>query len=193
MRGAQRELEYRREVETQLTEVQKEAALLGERLAGLRDTHARLVLRAPVSGTVVDLAFHTVDGVVKPGERIMDIVPVGDELIIEAQVAPQYIDRVRVGLPADLHFDAYMSRIERPVIRGKVAVVSADALTDARTGAQYYTMRISVPATEIAKLGRLKLQPGMQSTVMIKTGERTLLAYLAQPLLRRFTTAMSEH
>jgi membrane fusion protein, protease secretion system len=193
MRGAQRELEFRREVETQLADVQKEVALLGERLAAQRDTHSRLVVRAPVSGTVVDIAFHTVDGVVKPGERIMDIVPAEDELIIEAQVHPQYIDRVHVGLPADLHFDAYMSRIDRPVISGKVAVVSADVLTDPRTGAQHYAMRISVPPIEIAKLQGLQLQPGMQATVMIKTGERSLLVYLGRPIMRRFATAMSEH
>jgi HlyD family type I secretion membrane fusion protein len=193
MRGAQREVEYRREVETQLTEVQKEASTTGERLSALRDTFARLSIRAPVSGTVVDLAFHTVGGVIKPGDRILDIVPEGDDLIVEAQVAPQYVDRVHAGLPADVHFDAYMSRAERPVIAGKVTVVSADALTDARTGSQYYAMRVMVPATEVKKLGRLQLQPGMQGTVMVKTGERSLLVYLIRPLLRRFDTALREH
>jgi membrane fusion protein, protease secretion system len=192
MRGAQRQIEYRREVEAQLTDVQREEATLGERLAALRDTHTRLVIRAPVSGTVVDLAFHTVDGVVKPGDRIMDIVPAGDDLIIEAQVAPQYVDRLRAGLPANVHFDAYMSRAERPVVQGTVAVISADALTDPRTGAAYYAMRVAVPSEELQKLGELKLQPGMQATVMVKTGERTLLVYLARPLLRRFSGALSE-
>lgn len=192
MRGAQREIEYRREVEAQIAEVQREVATLGERLAGLRDTHSRLVIRAPVSGTVVDLAFHTVDGVVKPGERIMDIVPAGDELIVEAQVAPQYVDRVRAGLTANVHFDAYMTRVERPVVRGTVAVVSADVLTDPRSGTPYYSMRVTVPSEELEKLGELKLQPGMQATVMVKTGERTLLVYLARPLLRRFASALAE-
>lgn len=193
MRGAQREIEYRREVETQLAEVQKEVATLGERLAALRDTHERLVIRAPVSGTVVDLAFHTEGGVIKPGDRILDIVPGGDNLIVEARVPPQYVDRVHAGLPADVHFDAYMSRAERPVISGTVAVVSADALLDERSGAQYYAMRVTVPAAELEKLGGLALQPGMQGTVMVKTGERSLLVYLARPLLRRFDTALTEH
>lgn len=192
MRGAQRELEYRREVETQLAQVQKDAATLGERLTAQRDTYSRLALRAPVSGIVVDLAFHTVGGIIKPGERILDIVPEGDELIVEAQVPPQHIDRVRVGLPAEVHFDAYMSRAERPVIGGRVMVVSADALTDPRSGARYYSMRVGVPPAELKKLGSLQLQPGMQGTVMVKTGERSLLVYLTRPLLRRFGTAMSE-
>jgi membrane fusion protein, protease secretion system len=192
MRGAQRETEFRREVEAQLAEVQKDVATQGERLSAVRDTHARLAIRAPVSGTVVDIAIHTVGGVVKPGERIMDIVPDGDELIVEAQIPTQYIDRVHAGLPANVHFDAYASRIERPVVAGKVSVVSADALSDARTGAQFYSMRVTVPGAELKKLGDLHLQPGMQGTVMVKTGERSLIVYLTRPLLRRFTTALSE-
>lgn len=192
MRGAQREFEYRREVETQLADVQKELATLTERVAAQRDTYTRLVIRAPVSGTVVDLAFHTVGGVIKPGDRILDIVPEGDELIIEARIAPQYIDRVRAGLAADVHFDAYMNRAERPVISGKVSVVSADALTDTRSGETYYATRVAVPASELRKLGDIQLQPGMQGTVMVKTGERSLLVYLARPLLRRFTAALGE-
>jgi HlyD family type I secretion membrane fusion protein len=193
MRGAQREAEYQREVETELTEVQKELATLSERLAAQRDTHSRLVLRAPVSGTVVDLAFHTVGGVIKPGERILDIVPEGDELIVEARIPPQYIDRVHAGLPASVHFDAYVNRAEVPVIGGEVAVVSADALTDQRLGQSYYSVRVKVSASELKRLGEMRLQPGMQATVMIRTGERALLVYLMRPLLRRFTTAMGEH
>jgi HlyD family type I secretion membrane fusion protein len=192
MRGAQREIEYRREVDTQLAEVQREISALTERLVALRDTNQRLAVQAPVDGVVVDLAFHTVGGIIKPGDRILDIVPDGDELIIEAQIGPQYIDRIQAGLAADVHFDAYMARAERPVITGRVKVVSADTLTDPRTGAQYYAIRISVPPSELNKLGNLTLQPGMACTVMVKTGERPLLVYLARPLLRRFTSALSE-
>jgi protease secretion system membrane fusion protein len=193
MREAQRVVEFRREVETQLTEVQREVATLGERLAAQRDTHQRLVIRAPVAGTVVDLAFHTLGGVVKPGDRLMDVVPKDDELVVEARVSPQYVDRLRVGLPADVHFDAYASRVERPVITGTVAVVSADALTDPKSGQSYYSLQVDVPVQEVTKLGgQLHLQPGMQATVMVKTGERSLIAYLLRPLLRRFTVALSE-
>jgi protease secretion system membrane fusion protein len=192
MRESQRRFEYRREVETQLAEVQKDIAPLSERLAGLRDTYTRLVLKAPVSGTVVDLAFHTIGGIVKPGDRILDIVPSEDTLIVEAQLPPQYIDRVRVGLPADVHFDAFMGRMDSPVVAGNVVTVSADALTEPRTGSQFYTIRAAIPATEIKKLGNVQIQPGMQGTVMIKTGERSLLVYLVRPILRRFIPALSE-
>ena len=192
MRGSQRQIEYRREVEAQLAEVQRDLSTLGERLAGQRDTFERLVLRAPVSGTVVDMAFHTLGGVVRPGERIMDIVPENDALVVEARVAPQYIDSLHAGMPADLHFDAYASRAQRPVIRGELTVISADALKDERTGLRYYTLRVTVPADEARRLGDLRLQPGMQTTVMVKTGERTLMTYLTNPLVRRFQTGLGE-
>lgn len=192
MRGTQRQIEYRREVEAQLSDMQRDVSTLGDRLTGQQDTFERLVLRAPASGKVVDMAFHTLGGVVRPGERILDIVPEHDALVIEARVAPQYIDSLHVDLPADVHFDAYASRVDRPVIRGVVAVVSADALVDPRSGQSYYTLRVTVPADEVARLGGLRLQPGMQATVMVKTGERTLMTYLMNPLTRRFQTALSE-
>ncbi len=192
MRGAQREVEFRREVETQLADVQKDAAVARERLAAAKDVHERLVMRAPASGAVVDLALFTAGGVVKAGDKLMEIVPDGDELVVEGQIAPQYIDRVRVGLPADVHFDAYVNQVKQPVITGKVKTLSADALTDPRSGAQYYTIRVAVPGVELRKLGAFAIQPGMQTTVMVKTGERSMMAYLLRPLLRRFTTAFTE-
>lgn len=192
MRDSQRMIEYRREVETQLADVQKEAATLSERLAAVRDSYQRLAIRAPVTGTVVDIAVHTVGGVVKPGDRLLDIVPDDDQLVVEAQLPPQYVDRVRTGLAADVHFDAYVSMVTRPVLSGEVTVVSADILTDPRSGAPYYTLKISIPGHELSKLGSIRLQPGMQGTVMVKTGERPFLVYLMRPLLRRFTTALSE-
>lgn len=192
MRGAQRETEYRREVESQITEIQREVATLGERLNAQQDTVNRLVLRAPVDGTVVDLTANTIGGVVRPGDRVMDIVPNDDNLIIEARLPPQYIDRVHPGLLADIHFDAYSAKVERPVISGEVTIVSADVLTDPRSGESYFALRVQVSSDEAEKLRGLRLQPGMPTTVMVKTGERTLMVYLAQPLMRRFQGAFKE-
>ncbi len=192
MRGAQSEVEYRREVETQLTEVQREVATLSEKLAAQRDTVERLAIKAPVAGIAVDLAFHTIGGVIKPGERIVDIVPQGDSLIVEAQVSPQYIDRLHGGLPADVHFEAYANRAKLPTVSGMVDVVSADALTDPKSGNTYFTLRVTVSTEEMKKLGDLKLQPGMLATVMVKTGERSLLVYLLRPITRRITSALTE-
>ena len=193
MRGAQREIEFRRDVETQLTDVQKDVAVARERMVFSKDVLDRLVLRAPVAGAVVDLALFTIGGVVKPGDKLMEIVPDGDELIVEGQLAPQYVDRIRAGLPADVHFDAYLNQVKQPVITGSVKTVSADVLTDARTGTQYYTLRIAVPGAEVKKLGTFKIQPGMQTTVMVKTGERSMMTYLLRPLFRRVSTALGEN
>jgi membrane fusion protein, protease secretion system len=181
MQGAQREMEYRREVEAQLADLQREIGGLSERLSAQRETFERVVLRAPVDGTVVEMALHTLGGVVKPGDRVMDIVPQGDPWVIEARVSPQYMDRLAAGLPADVRFDAYAGRGQRPVVSGQVASVSAEALVDARTGASYYALRVRVPPTEATKLGDLELQTGMLATVRVKTGRRTLMAYLFRP------------
>lgn len=193
MRDQQRLMEYRQEVETLLAEAKKELATQAERHTSSRDFFQRLSIRAPVAGTVVDIAVSTVGGVVKPGDRLMDIVPEGDDLVVEAQLSPQYIDRVHAELPASVHFDAYVSRASRPVLSGTVEVVSADSMTDPRSGAQYYTMRVRIPAHEAERTDNLKLVPGMQCTVMVKTGERSMMAYLLRPLFRRFTTAMTEY
>lgn len=187
-----RQAEYQREVETQFTDAQREAATLSERLAALQDTVQRLSVRAPVAGTVVDLAFHTEGATIKPGDRILDLVPQGDALVVEAQLAPQYIDRIHRGLSADVHFDAYSSQLEQPVLHGRVDTVSADALSNPRTGESYYTLRVTVPPEQTQHLRGLQLQPGMQATVMVRTGESTLLVYLLRPFMRRMTTAMRE-
>ncbi len=193
MRASQREMEYRREVEAQMGDFQRDAATLTERLTAQQDNVERLVIRAPVAGKVVDLAVHTVGGVVRPGDRLMDLVPEADGLVVEARMPTQYVDRVHAGLPADVRFDAYADRAARPALTGQVMLVSADALRDERSGITYYQLRVTVPAGEARKLGQVQLRPGMPATVMVKTGERTLMAYLARPLLRRLDGAFSEH
>lgn len=192
LRESQYRVDHRRELEALLADARRDSATLAEKVAALRDTHSRLSIRAPVSGTVVDLAVNTVGGVVKAGDRVMDIVPDGDELIVEARLDPRFVDRVRPGLVADLHFDAYINLAMRPLVTGQVGVVSADVMTNERTGAPYYALRVTIPASERKRLGDVQLQPGMLCSVMIKTGEHTLMAYLARPLLRRFHGALSE-
>jgi len=192
LRESQYRVDHRRDLEALMSDARRDSAMLAEKVAALRDTHSRLSIRAPVSGTVVDLAVTTVGGVVRAGDRVMDIVPDGDELVVEARLDPRFVDRVRPGLPADLHFDAYMNLAMRPLVTGEVKVVSADVMTDERSGAPYYTLRVAIPASERARLGDVQLQPGMLCSVMVKTGEHTLMAYLARPLLRRFSGALSE-
>jgi protease secretion system membrane fusion protein len=141
---------------------------------------------------VVDLAVTTLGGVVKPGDRLLDIVPDEEDLIVEARLDPRYIDRVHPGLPAELRLDAYLNRAMGPLVAGEVRLVSADAIRDERTGAVFYSLQVTIPAAQRARLGAARLQSGMLCSVMIKTGERTLLTYLTRPLVRRFSDSLTE-
>src|SRR3954464_756196 len=125
------------------------------------------------------------------GGPILDLVPRDDRLVIEARVRPTDIDVVHVGLPARVIFNAFKMRTT-PQLEGTVALVSADAMTDERTGVPYYTARIVVDAKELDKLGKRQLQPGMPAETMIVTGERTMLEYLLQPINETFRTAFRE-
>lgn len=192
MRESQFFIDRRHEIDAELADVRRDLTSLAERVAALNDIHERLAIRAPVSGTVVNVAIATVGGVIKPGDRVMDIVPNDDDLNVEARLEPRYVDRVRAGLTADLRFDTYLNAFRQPLVAGHVKVVSADAMHDDRTGASFYKVRITIPPSERRLLASLKLQPGMPCTVMIKTGEHSLLTYLTQPLLRRFVGALAE-
>jgi protease secretion system membrane fusion protein len=105
----------------------------------------------------------------------------------------QFIDQVHPGLPADVQFDAYVSMAKRPRVAGVVETVSADAMTEPRTGVPYYTVRVRIPPDELATLKGAKLFAGMQCSVTIKTGERTIMTYLLRPLLQRTGAALLEH
>ncbi|CDH46280.1 HlyD family type I secretion periplasmic adaptor subunit [Candidatus Contendibacter odensensis] len=174
---------FQSEVAEQLREVQAKLFDLRERMRALQDTVARTTVRAPASGKVVGMGVHTVGGVLSPGTPILDIVPQGEQLIVEAHVQVTDIDKMHPGLLADVRFSSFKSRTT-PVLEGRVMTVSADRLVDRATNMPYYLARIQVPETEMSKLqqGQI-LVPGMPAEVFIKTGERTALQYLLQPLL----------
>jgi HlyD family type I secretion membrane fusion protein len=182
---------FKKDVENQLTDIQAKAADLRERMVAASDDLDRVVLKAPVAGVVVDLNIHTVGGVVQPGQKLMDIVPEGEGLIVEVHIPPHLIDNVRAGLEADIHFSA-LDRTLVPTVAGKLTYVSADGMTDARTGISYYVARVAVDPAELGKLGSEKIQPGMPAEVVIKMSQHSMLAYLFQPLLKRLRFAMTE-
>lgn len=191
LRGLQRQQEYRKEVETQLTDIQRESDNLQERFVAVEDELARVDVRAPTDGVVVGLNVHTVGGVVNPSEKMMDIIPVGEQLVIEAQVETHMVEKVRPNLPAVVRFSA-LDKLT-PVVDGKVTTVSADRLTDPRTGFPYYLAQVSVPVSEMKKLGgHQQVQPGMPVEVILKTGEHSLLYYLVKPLTDHMFSALKE-
>lgn len=184
--------EIQREVAKELSEVQADLFSLREKLQSLQDTVRRTEVRAPDSGMVLNLAVHTLGAVLKPGDKILDIVPQDEKLIVEAHVSPMDIDRVHAGQIAEVRFSAFKSR-DTPKIEGRVTTVSADRLVDERDREQtpYYLARIEVTPHGLADLSRaqLALVPGMPAEVLINTGERTLFRYLMDPL--RNTVARS--
>jgi HlyD family secretion protein len=140
---------------------------------------------------VLQSTVHTVGGVITAGDAIMLIVPQTDNLSVEARVNPQDIDQLQIGQKTLLRLSAFNQRTT-PELNGVVSRVSPDTTTDQRTGQSYYTIRISMPASEIARLGDVRLIPGMPVEAFVQTGDRTMLAYLAKPLNDQLMRAFRE-
>jgi HlyD family secretion protein len=186
------EQDLRTEVGKDLAEIRGKTAELVEKKVAAEDQLKRVDIRAPQDGMVHQLAVHTVGGVITPqGEPIMLIVPEADALTVEARIQPQDIDQVRVGQKAVLRFSAFNQRTT-PELNGAVSRVSADVSQDQKTGATYYTIRIAVSEAELARLGGLKLVPGMPVESFIQTGERTVISYLTKPLHDQIMKAWRE-
>ena len=162
-----------------------------ERKVTAEDQLRRVDIRAPQDGMVLQSSVHTVGGVITAGDAIMLIVPQADDLQVEAKVAPQDIDKLQVGQKTLLRLSAFNQRTT-PELNGVVTRVSPDTTTDQRTGQSTYTIRVSMPPAEIARLGDVKLIPGMPVEAFVQTGERTLLSYLIKPLNDQLMRAFRE-
>jgi protease secretion system membrane fusion protein len=184
---------YKRDIDAKLADSQKLRNTLRAKVDALRFDSNLTELRAPVNGTVVGMKVHTVGGVIQNGSVLMEIVPAGGELIVEAQVSPELIDKVKAGLEADMRFSAFNHNIT-PVIPGTVRMVGADRITAnmAESSHEYYLAQIATTQEGARLLGKNKVQPGMPVDVVIKTGERTFLGYLFKPLSDRFAKSFKE-
>src|SRR3954471_20674730 len=172
--------DMRTEVGKDLADIRGKSAELVEKKVAAEDQLKRIDIRAPQSGMVHQLDVHTVGGVISAAQPIMLIVPAADKLIVEAKVQPQDIDQVHVGHAAVMRFTTFNSRTT-PELSGEVSVVSGDVTQDQRTGASYYTVRIAVSPDQIARLGDVKLVPGMPVEVFIQTTVRTVVSYFVRP------------
>ncbi|MFZ0812057.1 HlyD family type I secretion periplasmic adaptor subunit [Bradyrhizobium sp.] len=162
-----------------------------ERKVTAEDQLRRADIRAPQSGMVLQSTVHTVGGVITAGDAIMLIVPQADDLQVEAKVNPQDIDKLQLGQKTLLRLSAFNQRTT-PELSGVVTRVSPDVTTDQRTGQSYYTIRVSMPPEEVARLGEVKLIPGMPVEAFVQTGERTMLSYLIKPLSDQLMRAFRE-
>ncbi len=191
LKQTQRQQEYRKEVETQLSEVRREAGAQGEKLKSASEMQERTVIKAPVDGSVVGLAVQTPGGVISPGAKLMEIVPSEAKLVLEAQVPTHLVDRIQAGMPADINLHAFIN-LPQLVVPGRVVTISANSLTNPDTRMPYYLARVEVTPEGVKKLAGRELQPGMPADVVVKTGERTMLNYLLRPLLKRFSESLKE-
>ena len=179
------------QVETDLRTTQAKLFESAERLHASMAELSRMEVRAPEAGVVVDMAVHTVDGVIAPGGRILDIVPQNDQLVVDAQIRPADIDGLYVGMPAEIRFPAFNQRTT-PMIHGQLESVSADRLVDPKTNMPYFSVGVLVDEKSKDSIAGLNIIPGMPAEVVIKKGERTLLSYLIQPMTDTIVRAMRE-
>jgi HlyD family secretion protein len=169
------------EVAKETREIDGKIGEFVERKVTAEDQLKRVEIRAPQDGMVFQSNVHTVGGVITAGDAMMMIVPDADNLTVEAKVNPQDIDQVRPGQTALLRLSAFNQRTT-PEIYGTVTRISADASTDQRTGQTYYTIRIGMSGEEVAKLGEVRMVPGMPVEAFVQTGDRTMISYLIKPL-----------
>jgi len=200
-------LDQQRELEKKIAEMQVDTASEmarvrleveadAEKLKALSEELSNTEIRSPVAGQVVGLEVQTVGAVITPGEKIMEIVPLDENLIVEVKIMPHLIDKVHAGLLADVRFSSF-SHSPQLVVEGRIESVSNDLLTEprmnpAQPGSSYYLARILITPDGLKKLGDRQLQPGMPVESIIKTGERSFLTYLLHPLIKRVSASMKE-
>jgi adhesin transport system membrane fusion protein len=179
---------FRQDASTDLVRVQTELSLLDEQMAGRADVLRRTVLTSPVRGLVKNIRTNTIGGVVAPGAPMMEIVPIGTRVLIEARVKPRDIGFVRVGQQAEVKLAAY-DYTTYGGLKGKIEYISPDALGDseraASADATYYRVMLRSDRSTLKEMGKpLPILPGMTGQVEVRTGERSVLSFLLRPLLK---------
>jgi HlyD family secretion protein len=185
------EQKFQEEVIQQIRDVRMEIAELEERMRVAADVMQRVEIRAPQTGMVQNIQVHTVGGVIRNGETLMEIVPANDILLVHAQVATIDINHVGIDQTAEVRFPGFKSR-NSPLIIGRVKSVTADSLFDETTRQHYYLAIVEVREADIPEQYKGKLTPGMPAEVLVSTGERTVADYLVSPLLDSIRHSMRE-
>lgn len=193
---ASRRNDYLQELQAEYTATEEELATSQQLLTQRRSALEGVELRSPAEGIVVNIRLTTVGGVLQPGDEVLQVVPTGDELIVEAKVSPTEIAFIRAGQPASVKFDAYDSSIYGSG-EGRVTYVSADTLTEQTPqGAQsYYRVHLAVDTSMLRPRHpgeQIALQPGMTATAEIITGRSTVFQYLSKPILKTSSEALGE-
>ncbi len=193
LRKSQRLTDGAKDVATQLADVRREVQAGREKLDAITAELGRVKIKAPVDGQVVGLTVASIGGVAGAGQKLMDIVPNDEGVVLEARVPPQVIDRINANDPVAVRFSAFANSPQL-VVDGVINSISSDVVSEQTSGGtvSYYLARVSLTPNGLKKLGDRHLQPGMIAEVLIKTGERSLLTYLLHPLTKRIAAAMKE-
>lgn len=177
---------------SELRDVREQLNETTERLHVASDVLERTVVRAPVRGMLQNIRVHTIGGVIRPAEPVMDIIPLDEDLIIAAQIRPIDIDSVSIGQEAEIRFPAFSSKTT-PAIFGTIATVSQDVIQPENPNmAPYYSARIQVTDSQVPQDIRERLLPGMPVDVIVSTGERTMAEYFIRPMTDMFSKGMLE-
>ncbi len=181
---------YYKDIDGQLAEIQKSREAMRDRFQAVAFDRDLTSIKAPVTGTVVGLKVNTKGGTISAGTILAEIVPSEVSLIVDAQVPPSTIDKVKVGQTVDMRFTTFNQNIT-PVIPGIVKLVGADKMPSANgdKAQDFYLAQVEATPEGLKELGNKKIQPGMPVDVIFKTGERTFLSYLFKPISDRFATA----
>jgi HlyD family secretion protein len=191
LQALQAEQTFRSDVMRDLREAEAKEGELMERHLAAEDQMNRTIIRAPTSGTVHELAVHTVGGIVAPAEVLMLVVPENDTLAIDARLSADKVDQVRAGQTAHVRLSAFNQRTT-PELTGVVALVSADIVREPQSNTSYYDVRIDLPPREVLRLGRLQLIPGMPAEIFLETESRTMLSYLFKPVTDQLSRMFRE-
>ncbi|MCB5321430.1 HlyD family type I secretion periplasmic adaptor subunit [Yersinia intermedia] len=186
-----RQQEYRKEVNTQMAEVQSTITEVFSQLEKANFDLANIQMRSPVAGTVVEMKVFTEGGVIAAGQSLMEILPDDQPLFVDARVPVEMVDKIHSGLAVELQFTAF-NQSTTPKVEGTVKLLSADRILDERTQEPYYSLRVEVSETARQKLDHLEIKPGMPVQGFVRTGERSMINYLFKPLMDRLHIALTE-
>lgn len=180
------------EITTEQRDLRARLSEAQERLKVAADMQQRREVVAPFSGTVTGLRIHTIGGVVRPGDPLLDLVPAEEGLVVEVRILPQDIQHVAVGMKAEVRLTALKQRVT-PMVHGVVIYVSADIEIDPRSVVSYYRAKVRIDTDQYGALHDVVLAPGMPAEVMVRGFDRNFFSYVAQPIRESFSRAFREY
>jgi HlyD family type I secretion membrane fusion protein len=185
-----KQAQYQQDIEQEMTQVQERLTELAQQKASLADRLKHTQIIAPATGMVLSQTIHTQGGVVNAGQVLMDIVPPQQGFVVDAKVAPHLIEKIQLNQLAHIRLVALNSL--NPVVDATVIYISPDQITPTNNNPAYFAVRLAIHPQSLKTLKYEKISAGMPVDVLLKTGERTFIRYLAEPLVKTLFFALKE-